>query len=149
MNTHTETENKTEIIISTIEHPERLKKDKIWDYKSWGNGYLEIPKEHPTHDYISSCVDEWGFTESFCNEEITYHRHTETGFKIGFDTLHIYNNESHDKKWVLFKCNQIKDYINSLEFRKKAIGSTYRKIWDYEMKIKELKEYVNKIENLK
>lgn len=140
MNTQTETENKTEIIISTIEHPEKIKKDN----ESWGNGYLEIPKEHPTHDYLISCVDDWGFTESFCNEEITYHRRTDKGIKIGFDTLHIYNNKSHNKKWVLSKCNEIKNYINSLEFEKRIINETFKKINNYQSKINKLRDYISK-----
>jgi len=136
MKTKEITQNKTEIIISTIEHSEIMREG----VGSWGNGYLEIPKEHFAYDYLISCVDDdWGFTESFCNEEMTYSEQIETGLKIGFDTLHSYNNESHNEKWVLFKCNQIKDYLNSPEFRQVIKNSTLEKIFDYELEIKKLK----------
>ena len=110
MKTKEETKNKTEIIISTIEHSERMREG----VGSWGNGYLEIPKEHFSYDYVMDHIDDWGFCGSLCNEDITYDTLTDTGVKIGFDTLHSYNNESHDEQWVLAKCNEIKDYLNKL-----------------------------------
>tara|TARA_R100000742_G_C4175376_1_gene12266 strand:- start:27 stop:482 length:456 start_codon:yes stop_codon:yes gene_type:complete len=138
----TDIKNKTEIIISTIEHSERRREG----VGSWGNGYLEIPKEHFAYDYLMSHVSEaWGFIGTFCNEEITYENPTETGLIIGFDTLHGYNNESHNEKWVLSKCNEIKDYFNSSEIKKQIIDSMEYDIERYKVKIKKTKEKVRQL----
>ena len=141
MNTKTETKNKTEIIISTIEHTKRMREG----VGSWGNGYVEIPKEHFGYEYVNSCYDSWGFNGSFCGEDITYNEYTDTGLLIGFDTLHSYNNESHNEQWVLAKCNEIKDYLNSKEFKQEVINSTLREIDDSKMKIKKLKNKLKKL----
>jgi hypothetical protein len=142
MKTKEITQNKTEIIISTIEHSEIMREG----VGSWGNGYLEIPKEHFAYDYLISCVDDdWGFTESFCNEEITYSEQIQTGLKIGFDTLHSYNNESHNEKYVLSKCKEIKDYFNSSEIKKQIIDSLEYDIEHYKVKIKKTKEKVKQL----
>ncbi len=138
----TDIKNKTEIIISTIEHSEKMRQG----VGSWGNGYLEIPKEHFAYDYLMNHIDgAWGFIGTFCDEEITYHHHTETGFKIGFDTLHSYNNESHNEKYVLSKCNQIKDYLNSSEIKKQIIDSMEHEIEMYKFKIKKTKVKVRQL----
>lgn len=128
--------NKTEIIISTIEHSE-IKREGVG---SWGNGYLEIPKEHFAYNYLMSHIDDaWGFIGSFCGEEITFHDTNEWGLKIGFDTLHNHNNESHDEQYVLTKCNQIKDYFNSPEIKKEIIKSMECSIENYKSRIKKTK----------
>tara|TARA_R100001443_G_C3256989_1_gene154646 strand:+ start:130 stop:588 length:459 start_codon:yes stop_codon:yes gene_type:complete len=141
MKTKEITQNKTEIIISTIEHDEKMRQG----VGSWGNGYLEIPKEHFAYDYLMRHIDAWGFSGMFCNEEITYHHQTETGLKIGFDTLHTYNNESHNEKWVLAKCNEIKDYFNSYLIKKLIIDSLEYDIERYKVKIKKTKEKVKQL----
>lgn len=138
----TDIKNKTEIIISTIEHSE-IKRE---GYGSWGNGYLEIPKEHFAYDYLMSHIDDsWGFIGSFCGEEITFHDTNELGLKIGFDTLHNYNNESHDEQYVLTKCNQIKDYFNSPKLKKEIIDNMEYNIECYKFKIKKTKEKVRQL----
>lgn len=145
MKTKTETKNKTEIIISTIEHSERMREG----VGSWGNGYLEIPKEHFSYDYVMDYIDDWGFCGSLCNEEITYNTQTDTGVKIGFDTLHGYNNESHDEQWVLAKCNEIKDYLNSRERLKQVIEMMEYRISIYKASIKETKEKIKELKTIK
>ena len=142
MKTKEITQNKTEIIISTIEHSEIMRQG----VGSWGNGYLEIPKEHFAYDYLMSHIEQgYGFEGNFCDEEITYHDYTETGLKIGFDTLHSYNNESHNEKWVLSKCNQIKDYFNSLEIKKEIIDSIEYDIEHYKVKIKKINKKLRQL----
>ena len=135
-------QDKTEIIISTIEHSERRREG----VGSWGNGYLEIPKEHFAYDYLMSHIDDgWGFIGTFCDEEITFHDTDETGLKIGFDTLHNYNNESHNEQYVLSKCNQIKDYFNSPEIKKEIIDSMEYGIEHYKVKIKKLSKKLKQL----
>jgi|TARA_R100000479_G_scaffold173896_2_gene120923 hypothetical protein len=144
MKTKTETKNKTEIIISTIQH-----KPYMSEGGSWGNGYLEIPKEHFSYDYVMSYIeDDWGFSGSLCGEEITYDTQTDIGVKIGFDTLHSYNDESHDEKWVLAKCNEIKDYLNSSERLKDVINLMQNRIISYEIAIKETKEKIKQLKTI-
>tara|TARA_R100000231_G_scaffold52688_1_gene44484 strand:- start:1363 stop:1803 length:441 start_codon:yes stop_codon:yes gene_type:complete len=145
MNTKTETKNKTEIIISTIQH----KPYKSEGVGSWGNGYLEIPKEHFSYDYVMDYIDDWGFCGSLCGEDITYDTQTDIGVKIGFDTLHSYNNESHDEKWVLAKCKEIKDYLNSPERLNEVIGMMEYRISRYEASIKETKEKIKQLKTIK
>tara|TARA_R100000734_G_C3297365_1_gene88383 strand:- start:626 stop:1051 length:426 start_codon:yes stop_codon:yes gene_type:complete len=137
----TDIKNKTEIIIKTIQHKPHMSEG----VGSWGNGYLEIPKEHFAYDYLICYIDDWGFNGSLCNEDITYHREFEDGIVIGFDTLHSYNNESHNEKWVLAKCNEIKDYLSSPERLKEVINLTLREIDDSKMKIKKLKNKLKKL----
>tara|TARA_R100001163_G_scaffold3068_4_gene4684 strand:+ start:529 stop:990 length:462 start_codon:yes stop_codon:yes gene_type:complete len=142
MNKKAELKNKTEIIISTIEHSEIIRQG----VGSWGNGYLEIPKEHFAYNYLKSHINQgYGFEGNFCGEEITYFNHTETGLKIGFDTLHSYNDESHDEEYVLFKCAQIKNYFNSPEIKKQIIDSMEHKIEIYKVRIKKTKEKVRQL----
>lgn len=145
MKTKEETKNKTEIIISTIQHSEKRRAD----WGSWGNGYLEIPKEHFSYDYVMDHIDDWGFCGSLCNEDITYDTLTDTGVKIGFDTLHSYNNESHDEQWVLAKCNEIKDYLNSPARLKEVIEMMEYRISRYKASIKETKEKIKELKTIK
>ena len=107
-----------EITIEIVKH----KKDWQKEYGSWGNGYIHIPKEHPVYNHIISKSDDWGFMDSFCGEEITYSSATKLGYCIGFDTLHSYNGKHNTKKWLVDKCNEIKNYLNSKEYLNIVIG---------------------------
>ena len=109
---NTQTEIKIELVKHSDKYTNKLK------YKSWGNGYLEIPEEHFAYKYLICCTDRYGYNKDICNEKITHSKLTRNGIEIGFDTLHLYNNETHDKKWVLSKCNEIKNFLNSKELIK-------------------------------
>tara|TARA_R100000353_G_scaffold176092_1_gene148780 strand:- start:1322 stop:1747 length:426 start_codon:yes stop_codon:yes gene_type:complete len=138
----TQTKNKTQIKITTIQHKAYMSEG----VGSWGNGYLEIPREHFAFSHLCGKIDEqWGFEDSLCGEEITYYNITKEGLKIGFDTLHSYNDKTHDKKWVLNKCNQIKDYINSESFKEEIRNDIKWYIGDLEIRIEELKQSLNKL----
>tara|TARA_R100001086_G_scaffold63867_1_gene29633 strand:+ start:12598 stop:13044 length:447 start_codon:yes stop_codon:yes gene_type:complete len=146
----TNTINKTEIKISLQEHTELMKTG----VGSWGNGYLEVPKEHIAFDYLMSCAEKsspHGFYENICGEEITYSHidydsdGIEESVTIGFDTLHGYNNETHDKKYVVNKCNEMKDYFNSNAFKLKLIEEIKEDISWHEKKIIELKNKILQI----
>ena len=106
------TQNK--IKIELVKHPEKYT-NKL-KYESWGNGYLEISDEHFAYKYLVSCIDRYGYNRNICKEQITHSKLTKNGIEIGFDTLHLYNNKTHNKEWVLLKCNEIKDFLNSKEF---------------------------------
>ena len=145
MKTKEITQNKTEIKISLKEHTELMKTG----VGSWGNGYLEIPKGHIAHEYLMSCADKsspHGFYETICGEEITYSHIDEESVTIGFDTLHGYNNETHDKEYVVNKCNDMKDYFNSRLFKLNLIRDIKEDVSWHQEKIIELKEKIITIE---
>jgi hypothetical protein len=137
-------ETTLEITIEVVEHKEQWKKE----YGSWGNGYVEIPKCHPIYKHIISRVDDWGFCDVLCGEEITYNSETKNGYIIGFDTLHAYNGKHNTKQWVVAKCNEIKDYLNSKQYLDvviKQMKDKYHKIaaenCDLQMDIYKLERY--------
>jgi len=82
----------------------------------WGCGYVNIPKDHPI---LVQLVDNegWGnyLQPDGCPEEITYSQWNEDGehFRIGFDTAHSYNNESHDEAYVTAQANAIKAIVDA------------------------------------
>lgn len=106
----------------------------------WGCGYVHIPKDHPIlvqlliHDgynnYLS--IDE-------CPEEITWSAwdKKQEYYVIGFDTAHIYNNDSHDEQYVTNKANDIKDLVdcytaeNASNFALNIISETVNKFNKY------------------
>lgn len=101
-----------ETFISTIAYEEDFKtKCKT----GWGCGYVHIPKDHPI--LVKTLVDDgWGnyLTPDGCPEEITFSRWDENKeyFIIGFDTAHIYNNDSHDEAYVTEQANVIKNLVD-------------------------------------
>lgn len=83
--------------------------------RGWGNGYVHIPKGHPSlvclidfkwYDYMQMP----GFPE-----EITYSQWNDdkSYYVIGFDTAHGYNNSSHDEAYVRNSCEEIKTIIEN------------------------------------
>ena len=93
-----------------VEHPEKWMKDSRG---SWGNGYVIISSDHPCCGFSEQMVAIDGF-----HQEITFAgTYSAEGlfnagidpsiadgsdqyWVFGFDTLHSYNNSSHDKVWV-------------------------------------------------
>lgn len=110
MKTKEQLKENTEITIKLIEHKDYFKSE----YGSWGNGYVIIPQANPLYQYIISRVDDWGFMDTLCGEEITFNDYYKNGYMLGFDTLHNYNGKHNSKEWVEAKCNEIKDYLNKL-----------------------------------
>ena len=110
METKKQLKENRQITIKTIEHNDYYKSE----YESWGNGYVIIPQVHPLYPYIISRVDDWGFMDILCGEEITFNDYYKNGYMIGFDTLHTYNGKHNNQEWVLSKCNEIRIYLDKL-----------------------------------
>ena len=135
--------NKTEIKIIPQEHS-KLNKSYVG---SWGNGYLQIPKGHLSYDWLVSSIKKYphGFPSNICGESITYSNVHDEYVTIGFDTLHSFNNETHDKEYVLKKCNDIKDYFNSRLFKLELIRDIKEDVLWHQEKLNKLKEKIKTI----
>jgi hypothetical protein len=81
----------------------------------WGCGYVLIPLSHPFADVKLLLNNDTYFypqIEGF-SEEITYAEIEDDFLKIGFDTAHSWNNETHNKDFVERKANELKAFIDS------------------------------------
>jgi hypothetical protein len=82
----------------------------------WGCGYVHIPKDHPI--LVKTLTDDgWGnyLTPDGCPQEITLSQWDKDKeyFIIGFDTAHIYNDDSHDETYVTEQANIIKSLVDA------------------------------------
>lgn len=96
----------------------------------WGCGYVAIPLNHRLvkkhykriSDEENEETDEYSYVSKYfelsgLEQDITYtEKQLINGIEyltIGFDTAHIYNNESHDFDYVFTETNKILKLINN------------------------------------
>lgn len=100
-----------ETFISTMKYEDDFKTSCK---TGWGCGYVHIPKDHPI---LVELEEGWGnyLQPKDCPEEITYTRWDKEKeyLVIGFDTAHIYNNDSHDEAYVTEQANAIKALVDA------------------------------------
>tara|TARA_R110002020_G_scaffold165581_1_gene353053 strand:- start:4687 stop:5445 length:759 start_codon:yes stop_codon:yes gene_type:complete len=116
-----------------VEHPEKWMKV----HGSWGNGYVIISSDHPYCGFSEDMVAIDGF-----HQEITFAGTYSAdglfnaGIKpsiagdfdqywvFGFDTLHSYNNSSHDKVWVRDQAIKLESALQ------KALDQEYKNVME-------------------
>ena len=103
-----------ETFISTMAYEEDFVKATR---SGWGCGYVYIPSNHPilvklhTEEYNS-----WNYLQpDKCKQEITFSKWDEKKeyYIIGFDTVHIYNNSTHDEEYVIAETEKIKALVDA------------------------------------
>lgn len=75
----------------------------------WGNGYVAVPKGHELYEMKYTDIE--GLHGQLCKEPLTY-----TGYAIindnhywviGFDTAHAWNDNTHNKRYVLDQTEEL------------------------------------------
>lgn len=85
----------------------------------WGCGYVIIPKNHPF--MVEYKIDQLQGYSMYAikgfEQEITFCELEKNGdLKIGFDTAHSWNDNTHDKEWVTNETKKLLKCINSYTF---------------------------------
>jgi hypothetical protein len=117
-----------------VEHPKKWMKDSRG---SWGNGYVIISSDHPCCGLSEEMVAIDGF-----HQEITFAGtysaeglfnagidssiadDSDQYWVFGFDTLHSYNNSSHDKVWVRDQAIKLESALQ------KALDQEYKNVME-------------------
>jgi hypothetical protein len=116
-----------------VEHTDNMK--TVCD--SWGNGYVIISSDHPYCGFNEDMAAIDGFhheitfagtysTEGLLNAGIdsSIANDSDQYWVFGFDTLHAYNNSSHDKEWVRVQAIKLETILQ------KALDQEYKDVME-------------------